>query len=189
MNRDYFEDIYRDSDDPWGFAHRAYERRKYGLTLASLPARSYRIGFEPGCSIGVLTGMLADVCDQVEAWEPIDAPRAQAAAAAPNVRVLPEVLRPGAPLPAADLVVLSEVLYYLSLADFAQVIDDIAVGGPIPEGATVVAVHWRHPVPDMELTGDAVHEQLRAHPGLSHLGGWAERDFLLDVFRKVEKSG
>lgn len=184
MNREYFEEIYKSAADPWGFTHSEYEHRKYRLTLASLPARHYRLGFEPGCSIGVLTGMLADVCDEVEAWEPIESPRAQAAASAPNVRVLPEILRPGAPLPAADLVILSEVLYYLTPADLTAVLDELCTSSPVPQGATIVAVHWRHPIPEMELTGDAVHDQLRNHPNLKHLGGWAERDFLIDVFQK-----
>ncbi|MDU0478612.1 SAM-dependent methyltransferase [Staphylococcus chromogenes] len=184
VNREYFEKIYADSDDPWGFAHSEYERRKYRLTLASLPKRRYQLGFEPGCSIGVLTGMLADVCDRVEAWEPIEAPRAQAASCAANVTVLPEALRPGAPIPAADLVVLSEVLYYLSPADLTETLAELTDGTRIPSGATIVAVHWRHPIPDMELSGDQVHELLRSHPKLTHLGGWTERDFLLDVFAK-----
>ena len=34
----YFEGMYAASPDPWGFQSRWYERRKYALTLALLPA-------------------------------------------------------------------------------------------------------------------------------------------------------
>ena len=53
MDRDYFEGIYADGPDPWGFETSEYERRKYDLTLAALPRRRYARALEPGCSIGV----------------------------------------------------------------------------------------------------------------------------------------
>ena len=55
----YFDDMYARSDDPWGFTSRWYERRKYAISLAMLPQERYDSAFEPGCSIGVLTGRLA----------------------------------------------------------------------------------------------------------------------------------
>ena len=55
----YFDKIYADADDPWGFANREYELHKYLDTLMHLPRRYYATAFEPGCSIGVLSGMLA----------------------------------------------------------------------------------------------------------------------------------
>ena len=53
-NRSYFEEMYRDSDDPWEFGTSPYEQRKYAVTVASLPRSRYRSAYEPGCSIGVL---------------------------------------------------------------------------------------------------------------------------------------
>lgn len=47
----YFQRLYRSSEDPWGFATRAYERRKSAITVASLLEEHYRSAFEPGCSI------------------------------------------------------------------------------------------------------------------------------------------
>ena len=50
--RAYFESMYRDAVDPWQFETSAYERRKYAITVSSLPRASYRSAFEPGCSVG-----------------------------------------------------------------------------------------------------------------------------------------
>ncbi len=58
----YFDAMYQAAADPWGFEDRWYEQRKYAVSLALLPAVRYRSAFEPGCSIGVLTRMLAGRC-------------------------------------------------------------------------------------------------------------------------------
>src|ERR1700728_5343581 len=59
----YFEAMYQAASDPWGFEDRWYEQRKYAISVAQLPERRYRSGFEAGCSIGVLTRILAQRCD------------------------------------------------------------------------------------------------------------------------------
>ena len=53
-NRAYFDEMYRDVEDPWNFETSHYEQRKYAITVASLPRSRYRSAYEPGCSIGVL---------------------------------------------------------------------------------------------------------------------------------------
>ena len=61
----YFERIYARKDDPWGFETSEYERRKYEQTLLHLPKTRYTRGLEVGCSIGVLTRLLAERCDRL----------------------------------------------------------------------------------------------------------------------------
>ena len=58
-SRSYFEEIYREDADPWNFETSPYEHRKYGVTVASLPKPRYRSAYEPGCSVGVLSELLA----------------------------------------------------------------------------------------------------------------------------------
>ena len=58
----YFEEIYARDPDPWDFATSDYERAKYEATVAALPKTRYARGFEVGCSIGVLSRMLAARC-------------------------------------------------------------------------------------------------------------------------------
>ena len=88
LDAGYFDQMYAASDDPWGLATRWYEARKYALSLALLPERHYRAAFEPGCSVGVLTTMLAARCGQVLAW---DASAGAVRSAAARTAALPNV--------------------------------------------------------------------------------------------------
>src|ERR1700728_585695 len=62
---EHFDTIYANNPDPWDYTTSVYEKRKYAATLAALPRRRFNRAFEPGCSIGVLTRMLARRCGQV----------------------------------------------------------------------------------------------------------------------------
>ncbi len=188
FNRDFFDQLYRESPDPWDLETSDYEARKYALTLAALPRRRYRLAFEPGCSVGVLTQLLAARCDRVEAWEPVDSPRSRcrdriaAAGLADRVSLSDRVLGPGAEIPAADLIVLSEILYYLPPAELPRVLRRV-VDAAEP-GATVVAAHWRGRDDGMLMTGEEAHVPLRdPELGLDLVGGWRDEEFLIDVYR------
>lgn len=69
LSAPYFEDLYREHDDPWGYRHRWYERRKQQLTLAALPRERFRRAFEPACANGELTALLAARCDALFACD------------------------------------------------------------------------------------------------------------------------
>jgi trans-aconitate methyltransferase len=84
----YFDAMYRAAADPWGFEDRWYERREYAVSLAQLPAERYRRAFEPGCSIGVFTHMLAQRCDTLLSC---DVAAAAVQAATRRTRDLPQV--------------------------------------------------------------------------------------------------
>ena len=76
-----------------------------------------------------------------------------------------------------DLVVLSEVGYFLSPG---QLTATIAALEPTRRRGAVVACHWLHPVRGWPLDGTAVHRRLRqawGRPTVRHL----ERDFVLEV--------
>lgn len=180
----YFTSVYDGSPDPWGFTDRWYEERKRAVTLAALPQRRYATGYEPGCSIGVLTQGLATRCDALLATDV--SPTALAAAAArlagsPHVRLEQQALPQGWPDGVVDLVVLSELLYYLGDDDLTEVarhaVDAVAPGG------TLLSVHWRHPVRDYPQTGEgaqrAVADAARGAlvPTVRHI----EADFDLTV--------
>lgn len=180
---EYFDAMYDAAPDPWGLETRWYEQRKYAVTIASLPRPSYRRGFEIGCSIGVLTAMLAQRCDALLAVDvnaaAVDGARARLRGARHvDVRRLavPSQWPPGS----FDLVVLSEVGYYLSTPD----LDDLLgrVTGSLDDAGSFVAVHWRHPVADYPLTGDEVHARIAAATGLDRQARHEEADFVLEVF-------
>jgi SAM-dependent methyltransferase len=183
----YFEAMYRASADPWGFEHRWYEQRKYAISLALLPARRYHRAFEPGCSIGVLTSMLARRCDALLAC---DVAEAAVQGAAWRTRDLPHVLIERRKLPGQwpsggfDLIVFSEILYYFGDRDLRQVLDKAAAS--LGQGGTLLAVHWRHPVAEYPRSGDDVHRVLAALPGLARLVSHREPDFLAEVYFRTD---
>ncbi|KQX61774.1 bifunctional PIG-L family deacetylase/class I SAM-dependent methyltransferase [Angustibacter sp. Root456] len=186
LDATFFDDFYAtNGDDPWGFTDRWYERRKRALTLAALPRERFRRAFEPGCSIGVLTAELASRCDQLLAVDPVAAAVDRAVertAGLPNVHVRRGGVPADWPDGDFDLVVLSEVGYYCGPADLADLVDRAARS--LTDDGVVVACHWRHPVAEYPLDGDAVHEALLAHPGLAPLAQHVEEDFRLDVLAR-----
>jgi cyclopropane fatty-acyl-phospholipid synthase-like methyltransferase len=83
-----------------------------------------------------------------------------------------------------DLIVFSEILYYLGNQDLEQALKH-AVSTLEPEG-TLLAVHWRHPVADYPRSGDDVHQVLAGRPGLARLVRHDEPDFLAEVYIRTE---
>ena len=187
LGPDYFDAMYSAAGDPWGFEERWYERRKYAISLAQLPAERYHRAFEPGCSIGVFTRLLAQRCDAVLACDLAEA-AVQAATRRnqdqPQVRVERRDLPGQWPAGRFDLIVFSEILYYFGDSDLEQVLKH-AVAALEPEG-TLLAVHWRHPVADYPRSGNDVHGALAACPGLARLVRHAEPDFLAEVYIRTD---
>jgi len=185
----FFDASYERRPDPWGLGSRWYERRKRAVTLAALPDERYRDVLEVGCSIGMLTAELADRCDRLVATDVSPAALAQAkerSAHRSNVDLVQHDIGEGVPGGPYDLVVLSEVGYYLTrphLLDLAQ-----SVRGALTSRGTVVACHWRHPVAEYPLGGDDVHHALAAGLGLARLVRHVEEDFVLEVWSRDPRS-
>jgi trans-aconitate methyltransferase len=182
LSGDYFDALYADHDDPWGLSSRWYEQRKYDLTMACLPRARYRNAFEPGCSIGVLTSRLAERCDNLLAMDVSSASLERA-----NDRGLPSSvrLRQGAlpddwPTGVFDLIVFSEVGYYFSQVDLEVVVSRLLHS--LSADGHLIAVHWRPKVADYPLSGDEVHQRLRATAGLHGLAQYVDEYAVLDVF-------
>lgn len=180
----YFDDLYAHADDPWGLASSQYEARKYALTVAALPRRRYRRVFEPGCAIGVLTSLLASRCDELLAWDV--APRALEQASrrvrAPHVCFALQRVPGDWPQGSFDMIVVSELLYFLSAPDRAGVRDRALAS--LEPGGHLVAVHWRHAFAEAVIDGDQAHDELAAASDLRRVVHHVESDFRLDVWRR-----
>lgn len=179
----YFDDLYRSDPDPWGFESRWYEARKYAITIACLPKVRYGSAFEAGCANGVLSELLAAKCDHLVAVDASETAVGRARTRLErfdNVEVRQLVLPDEWPGSQFDLIVLSEVLYYLDETELATLLDS-AVGTLAADGE-IVAVHWLGET-DYPLSGGRVHQILRAHPALAPVGCWHEHEFRLDVLR------
>jgi Nodulation protein S (NodS) len=179
----YFDAMYAAAPDPWSLRTRWYEARKYAISTAMLPRRRYRDAFEPGCSVGVLSGMLAPRCDRLLSCDM--APAAVKAAAEHTVRfgnvtieqrAIPRDWPPGQ----FDLIIFSEFLYYFAGRDLDHVLD-LTVAALRPAG-TLLAVHWRHPVAEYPRGGDEVHAALASRGGLARLGDHTEADFVAQIY-------
>ncbi len=178
----YFDDLWSGSDDPWDHATRWYETRKYRLTADALPRERYRRAFEPGCGTGVLTTLLAPRADALLAME--RHPHGAAATARrtrglENVRVVTGTVPHQWPEGSFDLIVLSELLYYLDESTLQATIDLVAAS--LEVDGHVVAVHYRPVVEAHTWTGDEVHGWLLDQPGWRHGTHILDDDFILDV--------
>ncbi|MFG1928398.1 SAM-dependent methyltransferase [Cryptosporangium sp. NPDC048952] len=180
---EYFDRMYAAADDPWGFRSRWYEERKYALTLAALPRRRYRSGFEPGCSIGVLTRGLTARCDALLSTDVAEAAVTAARTNAPGARVELRRIPDDWPDEQFDLIVLSEVGYYLERPALERLVE--ATIASLEPGGDLVLVHWRHDVADYPLDGDTVHAAFTGRPELSRTVSHEEADFRLDVYARV----
>lgn len=150
----YFDAIYASDPDPWKFAASAYEREKYDLTLAALPRERYASALEVGCSIGVLTRDLAMRCDHLLAIDAARAPLLEARQRCANLRTVQfaQIFVPQQwPDGAFDLILLSEVVYYLSADDVRRLA--ACVTRSLSRQANVVLVHWTGET-NYPLTGD-----------------------------------
>jgi LmbE family N-acetylglucosaminyl deacetylase/SAM-dependent methyltransferase len=177
-----FDAVHARDEDPWHYTSSWYEHRKRTLTLAALPAGSYAAGLEIGCSIGTLSAELAPRCGRFLA---VDASSTAVDRAARRLAHLPAARTRHLTVPnewpdgSFDLIVVSEVGYYLSPAELAGLFDRIE--GALMPGGTLVLCHWRHPVSGWELDGDSVHAAARQQLGWTGGGIYRERDFVLEI--------
>lgn len=184
---DTLDRLHRDEPDPWRTASSRYEIDKRAATLAALPPRRFARALDVGCSIGLLTQQLAERADEVEA---LDASPAALEAARERLAHLPHVRLHRARVPddwppgRFDLVVVSEVGYFLSPAALAGLVD--AVRDSIAADGVVALCHWRHDIHGWPLTADRVHRAFAAGLGAgAHARRQATDDYLLDVYERT----
>jgi SAM-dependent methyltransferase len=180
---EHFERLARESADPWDYATSEYEQGKYRTTLEYLPARTGRT-LELGCSVGVFTAMLAPRCDELVAvdYSPTALARARERLAdAAAVKLLRRRLPEEMPVGPFDTIVCAEILYYWSADLVEEALERIE--SALAPGGTLLAVHWRHPDPRRELTGDDVHVLLDEGTSLVLDASHTTPDFLLDRWR------
>ena len=167
-----FEDRYREDPDPFGGRPRWDARREIQFVVASLTRERYAHAWDLACGTGDLALALTARCARVTATD----------AAPTAVDLTRDLLRdkdadvsvsalPARAVPAGscDLVVASEVLYYLDEASRQATYDAMLVAAESESGcdtadhaAEVVAVHWRHHPHDAHLSGADVTAELDA---------------------------
>ena len=187
VGRDHFERLYASRPDPWRYASSSYERAKYAATLAALPRPSYARALDVGCSIGVLTEVLAGRCGDLLAIEPVAAALAEARvrnAAHAHVRFARMMIPADWPAERFDLVVISEVLDYLGAADLRLLVERLRAS--LAPGGDLLLVHWVAKKGAVARPGEATDALAAFTAGLlTPLHAERNADYRLDLFRRA----
>lgn len=118
--------LYATGDDPWNFRTSSYERKKFLATCEALPRKQYCSALELGCGNGELASHLAPRCAQYTGVDAVETALQAARRAVPKGYFLKSFLPASLPNGDYDLIVLSEILYFLDrpgLSTLARQID------------------------------------------------------------------
>jgi cyclopropane fatty-acyl-phospholipid synthase-like methyltransferase len=187
LRPEYFDALYTADPDPWKFAASPYERDKYALTLGAMQKPRYRSALEVGCSIGVLTRSLASRCDAVVAIDAAQNALAEArrrCADLPGVRFEHMFVPDQWPDGVFELILLSEVVYYLSRDDVGRLAAKVI--NSLPKGGSVILVHWTG-LTNYPLSGDEAADLFIERIGPTCVVERADRyaEFRLDVLSRA----
>jgi cyclopropane fatty-acyl-phospholipid synthase-like methyltransferase len=187
LKPEYFDALYTADPDPWNFAASSYERAKYTLTLNAMPKPRYRSALEVGCSIGVLTRSLASRCNAVVAIDAARTPLVEArrrCADLPGVRCEQMFVPEQWPDGVFELILLSEIVYYLSPDDVGRLA--ARVTRSLAPGGSVILVHWTG-LTDYPLSGDEAAATFIERIGPTCIVERADRysKFRLDVLSRA----
>ena len=151
--RRVFDDLHRKTEDPWDFATSPYEIDKRAATIAALPDRKFPAILEIGCSTGYLSQALSRKGDHVLALDVSAVAVARATARVGDglpicfrQAELPEDWPPGA----FDLIVFSEVLYFMTVEEIHRCAE-LAHNSLTSDGICVL-VNWTGQT-DLPITG------------------------------------
>ena len=207
----YFEVLYNDNSDPWQYQTRWYEKRKRDMCLAVLPKAQYHNAIELGCGNGVFSALLAPRCHallSIDGNEQAIQLAKQRLAESAHVNIIQGVIPDALPTaqPTFDLIIISEILYYLSPNEIDIVITwikkNLAIGG------TLLCCHWRYAIDGFVMTRETVHQRLcqafnkgtdavepkqgqhidTKNSAFTHQSKIIDSDFLLDVWQYSPKS-
>lgn len=178
--RERLDRMYDGGDDPWAFASSFYEERRRALVLAVLGCRRYGRVLEVGCADGRVTEALLRRSDEVVA---LDTSRRAVAAArlrCPGATVVHGVAPADLPPGPFDLVVLSEVGYFLTPLELVATLRRAEAS--LSPGGEVLLCHWQHPTTDVPLDGVLVHEQAATVLSGTRRASYSDEDLRIEVW-------
>lgn len=186
VSKEFFEEKYRASGDPWNFSSSSYELNRYDETMRVVGDRTFNYGFEPGCSVGVLTERLAGRCRHLFAMDISPSAVAMArkrCARLANVTIVEGALPEDLPRETFDLMVFSEIGYYFKRDALAGIRDLLTEH--LAKRGVFIGVHWLGVSPDHLLTGDEVHDVLRSSRSLRLTVSERHEGFLLEAWERT----
>ncbi len=193
-SRRWLEDFYATTYDPFGFDSNPYEQGKFDDTLTALGTGDFDRALEVGCAVGTFTERLAPRCRELVA---IDVAQAAVDRTTERLQGHEHVLvqrmdfpdqMPTGPF---DLVVCSDVLYYLPVRRLRRCLDELAA--LVPVGGRIVSLHFLGDF-GAPTSGDEVHDLQRQvwAADFEHLVEEHRRDvgpngagYRLDTYRRL----
>ena len=131
--QDHLNALYADTADPWNFAQSDYEQAKFAATRAALSRPRYASAFELGCGNGQLARHLAPLCDTYTGMDAVEIAVETARRALQQARFIQGYYPCPLPKDDFDLLILSEILYFLDPPSLRRLADDIAASWPRAE--------------------------------------------------------
>lgn len=174
------------NEDPWHLDDSPYEQRRLALVLACLGRPRYRRVIEVGCATGQLTATLAHRADEVIAMDA--SPKALAVArrrvGAANVRWVLGAAPQDFPDADSDLVVLSEIGYFLDGPDLLSTVR--AARRNLAPGGELLMANWRGSTEHIPLDGPAAQRQTAAVLDLPLRARYEDADLVVEVWGQPE---
>lgn len=190
LDPEYFKKVYEANDDPWDFETSDYEAEKYKATIKALPKEWYQNALEIGCSIGVLTKLLEERCNHLIAT---DVSQKALDKAMNRCKNLDNITFSKAKFPQDlpdqkfDLIIISEVAYYLSPEDWEKAMEKLL--NIIDSNGTILLCHWLPEVHDYPQTGDEIHNSFAKfmHGKMQNVFNAREENYRIDVWETLEQ--
>ena len=182
-----FDETFRENPDPWGYTTQFNEISKFRATIRALPKVQFKNAFEIACAIGVLTEKLAPKCDRLLSVDYSEVGLAEArkrCSHLPQVRFKQMQIPQQFPTEKFDLILFSEVGFFLTMADLLETKQKI-IDGLLP-GGYLLMVHYRSTAGDyFILDGETVHNTFveNSASSLKPLGDPRKKFFMLDLAR------
>lgn len=159
LDAGYFDTLYSQQADPWNFRGSEYEHEKYRGNVQALGGGPFTNALELGCSIGIQSGMLSEICGHLIAVDISDVAISEAEKNCSdkyNIQFRQMDITKDFPEGRFDLITCCEVGYYLTVRDLGKLF--VRISGALKNGGRLMLVHWTPFVPDYPISGDQVHD-------------------------------
>lgn len=164
IDLDGFETMFRESGDPWNYRTSRFEAKKRQVLLRACGSGKLGRGLELACAIGETSRALASRCLTLVATDGAPTALVEARRLTPSgarIDFRRTVLPRDVPRGPFDLIVASEIAYYLSSRDLDTLTGSLLRA--LAPGGRIVALH--HVVP----FDDAAQQPVLAHARLRRL--------------------
>jgi SAM-dependent methyltransferase len=185
---EYWDARYEETTDLFELEGTSHERRRYQFLLAALADGPLGRTLELGCSVGVLTRMLAERTDALVATDisevVLDAAQKRLAEAGHDrIEFRQADLPDGVPEGPFGTIIASELLYYLRADEVSEAGRRLA--SALAPGGRLLTAHTRGYFPRHAISADHAARLVGRTDGLRSVGRWGGSELRVDVFERA----